>query len=85
MSEHEHEHECEDAVAKLYVYLDGEMDPEGLRAVEAHLAHCSPCLEAFDFEAELRKVVHSKCAETMPTDLRAKLLGMIGDAGTAPA
>lgn len=79
------EHECEEAVARLYTYLDGEMGADELRSVEAHLAHCSPCLEAFDFEAELRRVVHSKCAETMPTDLRDKLLGMIGDAGTAPA
>lgn len=79
------DHECEDAVAQLYTYLDGEMGPEGLKAVEAHLAHCSPCLEAFDFEAELRKVVHSKCAESMPTELRAKLLGLIGDPGPAPA
>jgi mycothiol system anti-sigma-R factor len=79
------EHECEEAVASLYIYLDGEMDEAALRSVEAHLAHCSPCLEAFDFEAELRRVVSSKCAESMPADLRDKLLGMLDDADSSPA
>lgn len=67
---------CDDAVGQLYEYLDGELDHTTVVRIEAHLRRCSPCLEAFDFHAELRRVVAAKCAESMPAEVRSKLLGM---------
>lgn len=78
------EHDCDDAVARLYEYLDGELDAESLQVVEAHLGHCSPCLEAFDFESELKRVVASKCAERIPEDLKVRLLELLGGSGRLP-
>ncbi len=74
--------ECADAVTRLYEYLDGELDAATMQAVADHLRRCSPCLEMFDFQAELREVVKSKCAESMPADLRCRILGMIGGSDT---
>jgi mycothiol system anti-sigma-R factor len=71
------EHECAEAVRKLYPYLDGELDADMIAMVESHLRHCTPCLEAFDFEAELRKVVANRCAEKMPDGMHAKLMAML--------
>lgn len=69
-----HEHgDCSDAVERLYHYLDGELDEARVAVVRRHLEACLPCLEAFDFEAELRQVVASKCRESVPDQLRMRI------------
>ena len=86
MTEQTHNHEehgegghteCEDAVSHLYDYLAGELDEVSMTTVTEHLERCSPCLEAFDFHAELKKVVAHQCSEQMPDKLRTQLLEMV--------
>ncbi|MFM7068424.1 MAG: mycothiol system anti-sigma-R factor [Actinomycetes bacterium] len=71
------EHECDEAISELYRYLDGELDADRVRLIEKHLRDCSPCLEAYDFEAELRKMIASKSAEQMPAELRSQIIGVL--------
>lgn len=83
------DHDCDDAIAELYRYLDGELDTELVARVEAHLRSCSPCLEAFDFEAELRRVVASRCREQVPAEVRLRILTVLerlgdGEGGDRP-
>jgi mycothiol system anti-sigma-R factor len=78
---HDHDADCTDAVARLYEFLDGELDGATMKLVREHLEHCSPCLEAFDFHAELRAVVKEKCSEPMPADVRQKLLALLDQSG----
>ena len=73
----ERDHDCDDAIAQLYTYLDGELDADVVARVEQHLKRCSPCLEAFDFESELRKVIVSKCHEETPGDLRLRIMNVL--------
>jgi mycothiol system anti-sigma-R factor len=67
-------HDCDDALSELHLYLDQELDAVTMARVEAHLRGCSPCLEAFDFEAVLRRVVARGCREQAPDSLRSKVL-----------
>ena len=67
-------HNCDDALSELHLYLDRELDSGTMARVEAHLRGCSPCLEAFDFEAELRRVVARGCREQAPDSLKSKVL-----------
>ena len=48
--------DCEQALRTLYHFLDGELTPDRRAVIQRHLDECSPCLEAFDFEAELKIV-----------------------------
>ncbi|MDP1794513.1 MAG: mycothiol system anti-sigma-R factor [Acidimicrobiales bacterium] len=64
---------CDDAKHTLYEFLDGELTPEKRSDIQAHLENCSPCFEAFDFEAELLTVVRKKCVEQVPEGLQAKI------------
>jgi anti-sigma factor (TIGR02949 family) len=86
--DHGHDHDgptadCDEAVAELYAFLDGELDDAVLIQVETHLRRCSPCLEAFDFEADLRRVIAAKCSEQVPPDIKARFCGMLRDLGNA--
>lgn len=72
-AEHRADTNCDEAVAELYAFLDGELDDVVMAQVEAHLRRCSPCLEAFDFEADLRRVISAKCTEQVTPQARARL------------
>ena len=71
------EHECDEAISELYRYLDGELDADKVAHIEHHLRECSPCLEAYDFEAELRKMIAEKSAEQMPAELRRQIIDVL--------
>lgn len=68
---------CDDAIAQLYEFLDGELDDVARARIEAHLRECSPCLEAFDFEADLRRIVSSRCRDRVPEELRERIRGLL--------
>jgi mycothiol system anti-sigma-R factor len=74
----DHEHEgCDEALAELYTFLDNELTVEMRVRIERHLNDCSPCLEAFDFEAELRQVVRHRCRDQVPEGLRLRIAEQI--------
>ncbi len=65
--------DCQRALATLYTFLDGELTPERRSEIQHHLDGCSPCLEAFDFEAELKIIVARRCREQVPESLRVRI------------
>ena len=65
--------DCDDAVHRLYHFLDGELDDDKRAHIQQHLDECLPCLEAFDFEAELRQVIAMKCRDQVPESLRNRV------------
>ena len=70
---HDHDHievGCEAALEELYLFLDGELTADKRNQIEHHLDDCSPCFEAFDFEAELRHVISTRCRDEVPDSLR---------------
>ena len=68
------DHTCDDALKDLQIYLDGELDEALRMRIEVHLRGCSPCLEAFDFEAELRRVIADRSRDRCPEALRQRIL-----------
>jgi mycothiol system anti-sigma-R factor len=76
MAEH-HEHDasnCEAALAEIYTYLDGELTDEKRTLIASHIEGCNPCFEAFDFEAELRIVISTRCrSDDLPESLRIRI------------
>jgi mycothiol system anti-sigma-R factor len=65
--------ECTEAVELLYHYLDGQLTEERRILIQRHLDDCPPCLDAYDFEAELRVVIAHKCRERVPDHLRVRV------------
>jgi mycothiol system anti-sigma-R factor len=65
--------DCAGALEELYSFLDGELTAERRTHIRAHLDGCQDCYEAFDFEAELRIVVSTKCRDEVPEQLRDRV------------
>lgn len=73
-----HETDCSEVLDHLYEYLDREM-PEGDTAkYEEHFEECSPCLEKYGLEQEVKKLVKRCCGQDeVPADLRSKVMNRI--------
>lgn len=65
---------CDDVVESMYLYLDEEQLSDEKRAeVRSHLNECIPCLESFEFEAEFKQIVRTKCKDEVPSHLYEKV------------
>lgn len=69
--------DCRETVHRLYHYLDGELTDDRRGEIARHLDECAPCLHAFDFEAELRKVIAMRCKDHVPDHLRERIAAAI--------
>jgi mycothiol system anti-sigma-R factor len=73
--------DCRETIRELDAYLDGELT-DGVRAhIHAHLDGCMDCLQAFDFQAELKAAIRRKCSnDRMPEGLMERIAYCFDDA-----
>lgn len=71
--------DCQEAVHTLYHFLDGELTDDRRAHIQRHLESCSPCLDAFDFEAELKAIVGRKCRDQVPEELRLRIAAVLAN------
>ena len=64
---------CTEALDRLFEYLDSELVEPDADRVRAHLAECQGCLEEFDVEAVVKKIVRRSCQEAAPAELRVRI------------
>lgn len=64
---------CTEAAELLYSYMDGELTEDRRVVIKSHLDDCPPCLDAFDFEYELRIVISERCRDRVPDHLRQRV------------
>jgi mycothiol system anti-sigma-R factor len=69
----ESEIDCNETIYRLYTYLDGELTEDRRQEIKHHLDKCRDCVEAFDFEAELRAVIAQRCKDHVPDTLRERV------------
>ncbi len=66
---------CQEAVDKLYEYLDREADDATIVQIEKHLDICRLCCDHFEFEKKMKELVQKSCIqEKAPSFLKEKIL-----------
>jgi anti-sigma factor (TIGR02949 family) len=71
--------DCNETLRELEAFLDDELTTDTRGSIHAHLEGCPDCLGAFDFHAELKQVISSKCREEpLPPTLLAKIQACFG-------
>lgn len=66
--------ECNDTLREMEAFLDGELTEDATMSLRFHLEGCPDCLQAFDFQAELKAVIAEKCRrDLMPPGLLARI------------
>lgn len=67
--------DCAQALARVSLFLDHEMDEADCVQVQRHLDDCAPCLQKYDLEGLVKVLVARSCAcEHAPEQLREKVL-----------
>lgn len=65
---------CADAIRELDAFLDDELSDGAREHIHTHLGTCMDCLQAYDFQAELKAAIRRKCSDDeMPAGLLAKI------------
>lgn len=73
-----HETPCDEVLARIYAYIDGELGQRGCAEVQQHLDECGPCLREYGLEEAVKKLVGKSCGcDPVPGDLKSKVLNRI--------
>jgi len=72
-------HDCDDALASLYPYLDGELTAFRRWRVKTHLRKCNGCGAAYSFEERLKIVIKDRCQEDVPDEFIDRLRAVLRD------
>jgi mycothiol system anti-sigma-R factor len=78
MSDHDHIR-CEEVVAHLLTYLDGEIDAEKRAQIDRHLAQCRGCFSRAEFEKALRQRVTQLGEEKAPGSLQRRIKTLLDE------
>lgn len=71
------ETDCREVLARLSLYLDGEIAGGACAEIERHLNDCGPCLGNAEFARALKDLVRRRCGEPVPDGLRSRLQARI--------
>jgi mycothiol system anti-sigma-R factor len=71
--------DCDETIERLYFYLDGELTEQRRVEIQRHLDLCGPCVQAFGFETELRKVIANRCKDHVPDSLIDRVAAALQD------
>ena len=55
--------DCRAFLARLYLYLDGEIDEASRADIDRHLEVCTGCEQQLFFERDLKALIRKKCSE----------------------
>jgi mycothiol system anti-sigma-R factor len=70
-----HDVDCSEILQRVYVFIDNELEDASNDEIRQHLEECGPCLDQYDLERSVKKLVGRCCGdEHAPDSLRAKIL-----------
>ncbi len=69
---------CQDALDRVHLYTDGELDALASRGVEDHLLTCLACKQAYQLHTDLSDAVRTKARRFAAPHLRARIRSASG-------
>jgi anti-sigma factor (TIGR02949 family) len=76
MTEHD-EMRCQEVIAHLLTYLDGEIDDAKRAQIDLHLEECRGCFSRAEFEKALRDKVRQTGDAEPPASLQDRIKSLI--------
>jgi anti-sigma factor (TIGR02949 family) len=81
-----HELDCDEALERVYEFLDGELTEAVERAIRRHLAACARCEPRFEHERVFKEFIAQRARlEQAPPELRRRILQRLVDEATRRA
>ncbi|MDN4478298.1 mycothiol system anti-sigma-R factor [Demequina lignilytica] len=79
------EPECEEALDRLFEYIDHELPEEEIHRIGEHLKTCPPCEAEHKINEKIKRLVNQTRHETAPDALRQRVLDAIRATRETPA
>ncbi len=73
--------ECEEALDRLFEYIDHELPDEDVQRIGEHLRSCPPCEAEHKINEKIKRLVNRTGTDVAPDELRAKVLAAIRSTG----
>lgn len=73
---------CNEAIKRLWEYLDDTVAVDERVLVEEHLTRCRTCCGELEFAKELRRMLGARSASDLPTVVMQRLSQTIEELGT---
>jgi anti-sigma factor (TIGR02949 family) len=68
---------CEEALQRLFEYIDHELDGHKHEEMDDHLSRCLSCYSRLEFEQKLRQHLKQATGEKAPPVLHEKIANLI--------
>jgi len=68
---------CDHVIAKLWEYVDGELNEEQAEKVRAHLDVCSRCFPQYNFQRAYKEFIRCSGEQPLPPGLRRRIFEAI--------
>lgn len=68
---------CEEALKRLFDYIDRELHGHDQEEMEDHLSRCRGCYSRLEFEKRLQQHLRKAAAENAPHDFQNKIKKLI--------
>lgn len=69
---------CDEALEKLFDFLDGELDDSFEARLRAHVTRCGHCTDVADYERRFLEVLHAaRTEEKCPKSLRDRVIATL--------
>ena len=65
--------DCEEALRRLFEYLDAELHGASQREMDQHLERCRSCFSRVEFEKRLKSYTAKAGREPVPSDLELRI------------
>jgi anti-sigma factor (TIGR02949 family) len=79
------DHSCAEILSKVNQFIDGELDAASVEEIKVHLIDCVACLEAFDFEADVRRIFGERARVCCSEEFKTRLTVVLSSEGAVHA
>lgn len=77
---------CQETLAEIESFLDGELDVTVQQRIQVHLSDCNPCMQRAEFRRHVKVMLRSKCGgDEVPPALLDRIRSLIDESPSARA
>ena len=69
--------DCEQALKRIFEYIDHELGEHQHSALEQHLRTCKSCFSRMEFERRLKEKLGALCDDEVPPQLGERIKGLL--------
>ncbi|MDR2373502.1 MAG: mycothiol system anti-sigma-R factor [Bifidobacteriaceae bacterium] len=71
--------DCEEALPRLYHFIDEELQAHELEAMRDHLDGCDNCAYEHEVRSKLKNVIREACVDTAPPSVRQRVVARLAE------